>query len=381
MKNGGRARITAKLINLFYKINIFKIYLFTIRDKENNEYTIPVNIKRNVIKNNNITKIIKYKIDILILQINNFKIIQILNDFKEIKVINYIHHSVFQIIYSNYTYINCLYKEYAKSKYIISLVSFENDYLFKKWGVNSFLMNNFITYNYNFIFPSSLSSKIILMIGRGNNKNKRFEKGIRSMEYIIQQIEECELKIISTLNGVKDLINLIDNLNLENKINFEGFNIFPEKLFKNVSLHFFPTITESFGLVLSETKIYGIPNILLGIDYISIAKNGTFIIYDDTSESLAKVAIKILLNNTYRENLGKESRRNMIKYKNELLILKWFKLVFYIYNGNVKQFQNKNKKLSEKEGLFILRKQINILKMRNTNFKNITLSNFENLMF
>ena len=383
MKNGGRARITGILINLLYKIRIFNIYLFTIRDKEDSEYTIPINIKREVIKNKNITKIFKYKLDILILQINSFKKIRILNGFTNIKIINYIHNSVFQILFSNYTYINYLYKEYSKSKYIISLVPFENDFLFKKWGINSFLMNNFITYNYNFIFPSSLSSKTILMIGRGNNKNKRFEKGIRSMEYIIHQIEESELIVISTLKAIDYLINLIDNLNLKRYIKIEGFNEFPNKFFKSSSLHFFPTLTESFGLVLSETKIYGIPNILLGLDYVSIAQNGTIIIYDDTPESLAKEAIKILLNKIYRGNLGKEARNNMLKYKNELLILKWVKFILFIYNNNFyyKLFQKKNIKISEKDGLLILNKQIKLLKMRDKIFQKITSSNFQNFKF
>ena len=382
MKNGGRARITSILINLLYKIKIFNIYLFTFKDKEDNEYNYPKDIKRLIIKNNNIIKIFKNEIDILIMQINNYKKMKFLNNNKKIKIIYYLHNSIFQIIYLNYTYMN-IYKEYIKFKYIISLIPFERDYLFKKWGINSFLFNNFITYNYNITFPSILSSKIILMIGRGNDKKKRFEKGIRSMEYIIQHIEGCELKIISKLYGINNLINLINNLNLGNKIKIERFKENIELFFKNASLHFFPTITESFGLILSETKIFGIPNILLGLDYVSIAQNGTIIIYDDTPESLAKEAIKILLNNTFRENLGKESRKNMFKYRNDLLILKWIKIIFYIFNDDhyYKEIQKKNIKMSEKYGLFILNKQIQLLKMRNNCFKNITINNFLNLNF
>ena len=38
-----------------------------------------------------------------------------------------------------------------------------------------------------------------------------------------------------------------------------------------------------------------------------------------------------------------------------------------------------NKKLSEKEGLFILSRQIEILKIRDKSFKNITLNDFGNI--
>ena len=166
-------------------------------------------------------------------------------------------------------------------------------------------------------------------------------------------------------------------------IKIEGLKDNLEYFFKNASLHFFPTITESFGLVLSETKIYGIPNILLGLDYVSIAQNGTIIIYDDTPESLAKEAIKILLNITFRENLGKASRKSMIRYRNELLILKWIKLILSIYNDEpyYKEVQKKNIRISEKDGLNILKRQIQLLKKRDNIFKNINLNNFQNLLY
>ena len=44
-------------------------------------------------------------------------------------------------------------------------------------------MNNFMTYDFNFVIPSDLSSQIILMIGRANEKQKRFDYGIKAMKY------------------------------------------------------------------------------------------------------------------------------------------------------------------------------------------------------
>jgi hypothetical protein len=64
----------------------------------------------------------------------------------------------------NYSFIKNLYKEYKNSKYIVSLIPFENDFLFKKWGIKSILLNNIITYDYDNISPSDLSSKTILNI-------------------------------------------------------------------------------------------------------------------------------------------------------------------------------------------------------------------------
>ena len=240
-----------------------------------------------------------------------------------------------------------------------------------------------MTYEYNNIIPSDLSSKIILMIGRGNDKNKRFDLGIKAMKYIIKVIPDSELKIISSIERINTLKNLVKNLTLEKTIKFVGYTPKPELYFKNASLHFFPTLCESFGLVLSETKLYGIPSILMGLNYVSIAKGGTVIIYDDKPESLAKEAIKLLKNKIYRKKLGSEARKSIKKFNNELILIKWIKLILSVYKGDLyyEILRKKDKKMPLKESLEILNIQIKLLKMRLSRFKNLTSQNFQNFSY
>ena len=271
------------------------------------------------------------------------------------------------------------YFRYFYYNYCISLVPFENDYLFQEWGISSILMDNFITFDYDYIISSQLSSKIILMIGRGADKYKRFRLGIQSMEYIIKDISDSELKIISDLDHIIVLKNLVNNLNLHYNIKFPGFTLTPELHLQNSSLHLFPTLSESFGLVLSEAKIYGIPNILLGLDYVRISHQGTIIIYDDTPESIAKAAIKILNNYKYRIKIGNEARISMKEFNNNHLIKKWIKLLLSIYNGNI-YYDNLRLK-NEQNFKFILQTQIELLKMRTSSFENISINNINNFSF
>jgi len=227
-------------------------------------------------------------------------------------------------------------------------------------------MNNFITYDYNNIIPSDLSSKTILMIGRGQDKLKRYELGIASMEYIREEIQECQMKIVSNITSINPLKILVDNIDLENNIKFVEYTSTPEIYLKNVSLHIFPTISESFGLVLCEAKNYGIPNILLGLDYVSIADKGIINIYDDSPESISKEAIKILNNDDYKLKLGKDSKKSMKKINNQLLLEKWIKLILCLYNGD-EYYQNlriSDKKVSEKDIMKIVGNQLNLLKLR-----------------
>ena len=64
-----------------------------------------------------------------------------------------------------------------------------------------------MTFECNLIIPSDLSSNLILMIGRAHDKLKRFELGIQAMEYIIQEIPDSIMLIISGLNGAYHLLN------------------------------------------------------------------------------------------------------------------------------------------------------------------------------
>ena len=241
-------------------------------------------------------------------------------------------------------------------------------------------MNNYITYEYKSIKPSDLSSKTILMIGRADDKYKRFALGILSFEYIKKEIPETEMKIISDLNTTYSLQDLAFNLKLKDNIQFVGFTLKPEIYFKNASLHLFPTLTEAFPMVLAETKIFGIPNILLGLDYVSLSKGGTVIIYDESIETMAKESIKILKNDQYRKKLGNEARLSMKKFNNELLLKRWVKLILAVFIGDdeYEKLRNSDKILDRGNALHLLRNQINLIKRRKPNFINITINDILN---
>jgi glycosyltransferase involved in cell wall biosynthesis len=316
----------------------------------------------------------------LIYGLDEVKDILFLNKLRNIKVIFYHHSSAFGWIYENYKKFKTIYTSFMDSKYVVSIVPFESDYLFKKWGIRSILMNNFITYEFKSVIQTDLTCKIIIMIGRGNSKNKRFILGIQSMEYIIEKIPECKLNIISNKTGINILQNFVENTNLKNNIKFIGYIASPDIFFKNVSLHFFLSIAEAFPMVLIETKIYGIPNILLGLDYISISKGGVIIIFDDTPEILAKESINILKSKRYKKRLSLEARKSMKKFNNEFLLIKWVKLILSIYNDDDYYLIHREeyKEINEIKAIKIIENQIKLLRMREKNFLNLSRSIFEN---
>ena len=387
LENGGRSRITTFLFNYLYKVKFFNLFLFTIKNKDQNEYLIEDNINRILIYNYTIKSLIKSilkkKIHIFIYQYQNHEENMALNKLKNTKIINYQHQSIFFWIYSNYNTIKHLFISYKESKYIISLIHLENDYIFKKWGIKSIFMDNFITYEYNSSIPLDLIYKNILMFGRADDKFKRFELGILAMEYIIEHIPEVKMKIITNITNIEYLKNIINYLCLEKYIHFVEYTPLPEKYFQNISLNIITSISESFSLALSETKLYGIPNIFMGLDYISTANGGTINIYDDSPEYLAKESIKLLTNYEYRQILGKEARKSMKKFENKKLLKKWVKLLLSIYTNDeyYEILRKYNKKISEIKALNYLKNQFLFFKKRKKYLKNITLNEIKKFLY
>ena len=384
LKNGGAERSASLISYYFSKVKIFNFFLFTFKAKEKNEYTINGNIERIIIKDNLIKLIKKKKIDILIYQLYKYKQINELNKIKHLKII-LINRSCFLhwIYYKKYNYFKNYYRIYKKAEYSISLVPFENDYLFRKWGINSILISNFIPYEYNRITPSSLSSNVILMIGRARDRIKRFDLGIRAMKHIISEVPQSEMKIISSIKKNDNLLKLTKDLNLENFVKFLGYTSNPSIYYKNASVHLFPTLVEAFPNILSETKIYGIPNILVGLDYVACFHGGTVNIYDDSPLSIGKAIIKILKNERYKKKLGREARNSMKRFKNKLILRRWIKIILSIYKGkeNYQKLRNKDKKMSDKDAIKQIKNQLKLLKRRKKKFKNITFNHIINFTF
>ena len=282
---------------------------------------------------------------------------------KNVKTIFYLHSCFLYFYYSKQYHVLKIYRQYRKSKYVISIIPLENYYLFKKWGINSVYFENFLPYNYNKTIPSNLLEKKILMIGRGRSKLKRFDLGIFSLEYIKNEIPDVKLIIISKLTGIKYLQDIITNLNLENNVIFGKYSSDPSIYYKNASLHFLPSISEGYPL-----------------DYISLAKNGTIIIYDDTPESLAKISLKILKKRIFKKKLSKIARLSMKKFDNEKLFNKWKLLLLSVIN-NYNNYSNlfEDNKNNTNELLNILKTQVFLLNKRMKYKRNITILDLEKI--
>ena len=384
-------KLTSLLINYLSKESIFDIYLFLNKDSQK-EYLINSTIHRINIQfySPQILRrlLIGYKIEFFIYQLNNIKDIKVLKNLNETNDITtlFINYSGFLYwIYNNdYHFFSNLYNTYKESNYLVSFIPFENDIILKKWEINSIYMNFLLPFDYNSTQQLDLSSKTILMIGKGSDKMKRLDLGIKAMKYIIKEIPDSKMKIVTDLNGRENLKILIKELNLENNIIFEEYYSSNEIYFNNISLHLLPSIAEGTGLDICETKFFGIPNVLVGLDYLPCSKGGVSIIYDDSPESIALECIKILNDEKYRKSLGNEARESMKNFDNKIIADKWMRLILSAYLDEAyfnRIKEEGNELINSNEEKKILNNQIKLLKMRLEEMKNVNLNEITNFSF
>ena len=177
---------------------------------------------------------------------------------------------------------------------MISLIPVENDYLFKRSGINSILMHDHTSFEYDAVISYDLLTNNIILMRRDDESVKRFDLWIKEIKRITKEVPNCEMNILSLKIEKYDKLTL--ELKLEDNVRFVGFQKNGLIYLKNTSSHILQSLNEYYPTVLIETKIVVIPPILISLDHLALAKGGTVIIYDDNRDIIAKEAIKNLKN-------------------------------------------------------------------------------------
>ena len=219
-------------------------------------------------------------------------------------------------------------------------------YIFEKYFNNSVSIPNFITFDENEVTElAKLDNHEIVMIGRANDLSKNFQMGYRAFAEILKEIPDATLKIITKNKGINYLKKLADSLNITNNIKYTGYLSNPKEELKKSSLLLFPAYIEGFGLALVEGRGVGLPVITNGFNYTYPSLEGIISCKVDDYKDMAKKAIYILKNDSYRKELGKLSKEKLHKLSNKYIVKRWLMLFNAIDNNKFRELRRKFKKL------------------------------------
>lgn len=225
-------------------------------------------------------------------------------------------------------YINTIKKKYKKIDYLFALTkTLEDDY-------NEFLKKNkhtkvVLVPNMLESIPddnSKLKEKNIITVSRLDygKKNDDIIKAFSKLKD-----NEWKLYIIGDGNEYNNLLSLVDELKLNNRVILTGYKNKKEieKYMLKSSLFLMASLTEGLPMVLLEAMSYGVPCIAYetasGVsDIISNNENGYVIKNRDEKEYIEKIE-KIISDTELRNKLGKEAKKSVYNFSNESITKIW----------------------------------------------------------
>ena len=274
------------------------------------------------------------------------------------------YYFFFLIEFGVVDYYNYLWKPLKNFDAIISSVPCQI-YIYHLQQLNqSIYLPPYLPFDYREIQPSKLDTKNILMVGR-ISPEKQYELGIKSMSIIIKKFPDAILQIIGGFNEyTESLKKLAKNLKVSNNVIFYESKQDLRPFYRNASLFFMTSSAESFSFVLSESKAYGLANIVTGKEYLVLTKKGSIVVKDNDYKEMAYEAIKLFSNITYLREQGKAARESLIDFISEKVDVRYINLFDSLMNGTSKEFFDSeyNKYINETDSLKELVNSLELVK-------------------
>ena len=360
----------------------YNIYFFTSKPY-NKEFSYDPEIKRFIAYNNYtvMRNISKYeKIDIVVLQnVLSKSVVKFHHNLGQ-KVICMFHGIFMSAMYGNHV---DGYKNWDQFDACDSFIFIGPDdyYFYNKLGFkNAIFVPNLYTYDPSEIASSNLTTHNIVILGRLNDWIKGVKYAIKAMEYIVKEVPDARLYLVSSDSRVQFLKNLTRDLNLTKSVIFRGGTFNLSQLFWNCSVHMYTSLSEAFPMALVEGKAHGMPLVGFEVPYSLPYQQGFIGVELFDIEGLARETIKLLKDYEYRKRKGEEAKKSLDVVKNNETVELWGRLCDSLLSSDredYRKLQNEIEKkyYNETRAREHLESQYNIL-LRN-NF-NLTCHSFDN---
>ena len=315
------------------------------------EYTYNSSIKRFIAHNNyslikNITK--NENIDIFILQ--NVLSKSVVDFYRALgkKVIG-MFHGVFMSSLSHGSVSG--YRNWIKFDYFDSYVFIAADdyYFYKKLGFkNEIYIPNLLPFEPSETQDSNLTDNNIMMLGRQNDPIKGAKYAIKSMTYVIKEVPDAKLTLVSSDGRIQFLQNLTKELNLTNNvfIKFHTYNI--SDCFWKSSALLYTSLSEAFPMAMNEGKAHGLPIVAFDVPYSPPYQDGVIVVDQLDCEALARETILLLKDYNYRKKMGQWAKKSLNKFSNKEIIETWEKLFNALLSKDINNYRNLQNEVEQK---------------------------------
>ena len=386
--SNGIARFITVTSKYLLKTGKFNIYYFTDKPYYK-EFSYEPEIKRYIAHNNytlmrNISK--NEKIDIVVLQnVLSNAVVKFHRNLGQ-KVICMFHGVFMSSMYGNDV---SSYKNWNQFDSCDSFIFISPDdyYFYNRLGFkNAIFMPNLYTFEPSEIESSNLTNNNIVILGRLNDHIKGVKYAIEAMEYIVKEVPDATLSLISSDSRVQFLKNLTRDLNLTNNIIFRSNTYNLTKLFHNSSVHMYTSLSEAFPMALNEGKAHGMPVVGFDVPYSLPYQKGFIGVKLFDVEGLARETIKLLKDYNYRKRKGEEAKKSLDILNNNETVHLWVRLCDSLLSNNSDDYKKlqedmEKKYYNETKAREHLESQFNILLKYDINLTCHSFDNFTDINY
>lgn len=323
--NGGVERVISYQIPIFIKLG-YRVVLFTEEINEKLEYPLPSNIIRIQLP----VSYTQNRADIFLSAIKKYNISIVC------------HHAtsslwlLFDLIFLHEAGVHIILTEHEATSFsiarndgypfdrvsvyklanILITLSASEEHFYQQCGVNAhYIPNPIIDIDISDFIPISKRDPTVLWIGRLENKQKNYKDALNIFKKIITHNKKIICYIVGS-GSIKDNIYVklfIKFHRLEKNIIHIPYTKDVELFYKKASVQLITSSFESFGLVISECKLYKLPLVTYDLPIVELLKDGKGYISIERHniQGAADAVLQIIDNNILAEHLSKEARESI----------------------------------------------------------------------
>ena len=381
----GIGRFITVTANNLIKTGKYDIYFITEKPPSYGEFEYDSRIKRFVAYNNYtlIQNISKHEnINIVVLQnVLSQSLVKFHHNLGQ-KVICMFHGVFLSAIVHNILDHYHNWDQFDKCDSFIFIAA-DDYYIYKKLGFkNEIFMPNLYTFEPSQVKNSNLTDKNIVILGRLNDAIKGVIYAIQSMVYIVKEVPDAKLYLVSSDGRIQYLKDLTKNLNLTQNIIFKPGSKNISAIFWDASIHMFTSLSEAFPMAMNEGKAHGLPIVGFDVPYSLPYQQGFIGVDLFDVKGLARETIKLLKDYEYRKKMGEISKKSLDVFKNNETVELWGRLCDSLLSDDRNDFRKLQKDIEKKyynetKAREHLESQFNILIKQNIN---LTCLNFDNFL-
>ena len=344
----GIARFISVTANNLIKTEKYDIYVVT-NYKYSKDYWIDSRIKHIVAKNNSLIKNATKDLNIDFVILQNIGGRSTVNFYRQFckKVIGMFHG-----LYMSAMFHNSIgpYKSWKNFDYFDAFVfiGYDDYFFYKKLGFeNEIFIPNLYTFDPDKVKSSKLIGHNIVMLGRAADKVKGYYYAVKTMPLIVKEVPDAKLIILSSNSNIKFLKDYAKNLSVYDNIEFKSYTKNISKVFWNSSVLMYTSLSEAFPLAMVEGKAHGLPVVAFDVACSPPYQSGVINVDMLDIEALANETVKILKDENYRKEKGKEAKLSLNQFNNEETAKLWEKLFKSLLKGT-KYFRKFQKEIEDK---------------------------------